>query len=141
MLIVPSITLNFGSEYLLTAPWTKGYATMERVQLTWFSAQEMFMSGIYIAEAIRMLRLGPERNKRRIKILYELLVLNLVAIVMDISLIVLEYLGFYFFQIILKATVYSIKLKMEFAVLGLLVSIVSNPLPVTGLEVQRSRVS
>ncbi|KAJ5404616.1 hypothetical protein N7509_004487 [Penicillium cosmopolitanum] len=138
LLIIPSITLNFGSEYILTPPWKMGYSTMERIQVTWFSAQETLISGIYIVETVKMIRLSPEGDKRRIKILYELLALNLVAIAMDISLIVLEYMGFYFLQIILKGTVYSVKLKMEFAVLGLLVSIVSVPLPTTGLEMQRS---
>lgn len=51
---------------------------------------------------------------------------NVAAILMDLSLVILEYLGFYFAQIILKAAVYSIKLKMEFAVLGMLVSIVHS---------------
>lgn len=141
LLIIPSVTLNFGSEFLLTPPWKRGYSVMERVQLTWFSAQEMFMSGIYIFEAVKMLRMRPEGNQRRIKILYELLALNVVAIGMDISLILLEYLGFYFLQIILKGTVYSIKLKMEFAVLSMLVSAISAPVPVSELRVHGSRFS
>jgi ABC-type uncharacterized transport system permease subunit len=35
-------------------------------------------------------------------------------------------MGLYFTQIIFKALVYSIKLKMEFAVLGMLISIVHS---------------
>jgi hypothetical protein len=71
-----------------------------------------------------MIRLSPDSDKRRHKILYELLTINIVAIMMDLALVILEYVGLYFTQIILKAAVYSIKLKLEFAVLGMLVSIV-----------------
>lgn len=73
-----------------------------------------------------MMKLSPETDKRRNKILYELLAVNVTAILMDVTLVVLEYVGFYFTQVIFKATVYSIKLKLEFAVLGMLVSIVHS---------------
>ena len=142
VLIIPSITLNFGSEILLGPSWQRGYKVMERIQLTWFSAQEMLLSGIYIQETIKMLRISREAEIRHYRILYELLALNLVAIAMDISLIVLEYLDFYLLQIILKGTVYSIKLKLEFAVLGRLISVVSPPQQVCiGLEVQETNFS
>lgn len=45
---------------------------------------------------------------------------------MDLSLVILKYVGLYFTQVILKATVYSVKLKMEFAVPGMLVSIAQS---------------
>ncbi|KAJ5081306.1 hypothetical protein NUU61_009570 [Penicillium alfredii] len=125
LLLIPTISLNFGSAYVPTSPgWTKGFEVVERIQLTWFSAQETLISSVYIVETVRMIRLSPDGDKRRHKILYELLAINVVAIAMDLALLVLEFLGFYFTQIILKATVYSIKLKLEFAVLGMLVSIV-----------------
>jgi hypothetical protein len=73
-----------------------------------------------------LIRTSPEGDKRRIKILYELVAINLAAIIMDISLLILEYVGLYFTQVILKAMVYSIKLKLEFAVLGMLISIASR---------------
>ena len=99
---------------------------MERIQVTWFTAQETLISTIYIYNTVRMIRLSPDEDKRRHKILYELVLVNVAAIVMDTSLVVLEYLGYYFTQVILKAMVYSIKLKLEFAVLGLLVSLVHS---------------
>ncbi|KAJ5525918.1 hypothetical protein N7494_012568 [Penicillium frequentans] len=123
--VIPAIVLNFGSSYLPhDSSWTKGFDVFERLQLTWFVAQEMSISSIYIWETVQLIRLSPEGDKRRHKILYELVAINVAAIVMDIALVVLEYLGFYFTQVILKATVYSIKLKLEFAVLGMLVSLV-----------------
>ncbi|KAJ5095035.1 hypothetical protein N7532_007326 [Penicillium argentinense] len=125
--VIPTTTLNVGASYLPNSrPWTVGFEVIERMQLTWFAAQESFISSIYIIDTIRMIRLSPDSDKRRHKILYELLAINIVAIMMDLTLVILEYVGFYFTQIILKATVYSIKLKLEFAVLGMLVSIVHS---------------
>ncbi|KAJ5610174.1 hypothetical protein N7510_006893 [Penicillium lagena] len=124
LLIVPITILNFGSSYHPTVSgWLQGFNAMERIQLTWFSAQEVFISTIYIVETIKMIRAAPEPNKRRTLTLYLLVMVNFVAIGMDVALMVLEYLDFYFLQIIVKALVYSIKLKLEFAVLNMLVSI------------------
>lgn len=125
MIAVPTVALSFGSSYALQSyGWTWGYQVMERIQLTWFAAQESLISAVYIYDTIRMIQLSPDENKRRRKILYELLAINITAIVMDLSLVLLEYLGYYFTQMFLKATVYSVKLKLEFAVLGMLVSLV-----------------
>lgn len=123
-IVIPTITLNFCSTYIPTPAWIRGFDAMERIQITWFLAQETLISTIYIYETIRMIRLSPNEDKRRDKILYELLAINVAAIVMDTALLVLEYIGYYFTQVIFKATVYSIKLKLEFAVLGMLVALV-----------------
>lgn len=135
-IVIPTIVLNLGSSYVLTPSWNRGFQAMERIQLTWFSAQETLISTIYIIYTIRMIRLSPDDDKRRHKILYELLAVNVAAILMDTSLVVLEYLGYYFTQVILKAMVYSIKLKLEFAVLGLLVSLVHHNASQGGLAWQ-----
>ena len=125
--VIPTIILNFGSSYLPhSSPWLHGFEVIERLQLTWFAAQEMFISSVYIWDTMQMIRLTSEGDKQRYKILYELVAVNVAAIIMDISLLILEYLGYYFTQVILKATVYSIKLKLEFAVLGMLVTIVRS---------------
>jgi len=124
---IPTITLNVGVTYVPhNASWVSGFEAIERIQVTWFAVQESLIASIYIYDTIGMMRLSPEGDKRRTKILYELLAVNISAIIMDLSLVILEYLGLYFTQIIFKATVYSIKLKLEFAVLGMLVSIVHS---------------
>lgn len=125
VIVVPTIVLNAGWSYMPQSPsWNRGYFAMERIQVTWFTAQECFISGVYIWNTTRLIRLNPTGDSKRHKILYELLAVNVVVIVMDLALIVLEYLNYYFTQVIFKATVYSVKLKLEFAVLGMLVSIV-----------------
>jgi hypothetical protein len=127
VIAVPTVVTNFGSSYMpQSAGWVRGFEAIERIQLTWFMVQEGLISAVYIWEAVRMIKLSPEGGRRRRMIPYELFAVNVAAILMDLSLVILEYLGFYFAQIILKAAVYSIKLKMEFAVLGMLVSIVHS---------------
>ncbi|KAJ5812422.1 hypothetical protein N7474_008723 [Penicillium riverlandense] len=124
ILIIPITVLNFGWSYHPTVSgWAHGFDAMERIQLTWFSAQEILISTIYILETIKMIRAAPGKNQRRSMTLYLLVLVNFIAIGMDVVLMTLEYLEFYLMQIIVKALVYSIKLKLEFAVLNMLVSI------------------
>jgi hypothetical protein len=141
LIVIPTITLNVGSSYIPTPAWTRGFDAIERIQITWFLAQETLISTIYIYETIRMIRLSPNEDKRRHKILYELLAINVAAIVMDTALVVLEYVGYYFTQVILKAMVYSIKLKLEFAVLGMLVALVHGGGSQGGLTWQADCIS
>lgn len=126
ILLIPTVTMNFGSEYFPRSAWVHGFSIVERAQITWFSVQEILISSVYIWETVRMIKISPEEDKKRHKILLELIGINIIAILMDLSLLILEFLGYYFTQIILKALVYSIKLKMEFAVLGMLLSIVRS---------------
>ncbi|KAJ5344767.1 Cytochrome P450 [Penicillium brevicompactum] len=126
ILLIPTVTMNFGSEYFPRSAWVHGFSIVERAQITWFSVQEILISSVYIWETVRMIKISPEEDKKRHKILLELIGINIIAISMDLSLLILEFLGYYFTQIILKALVYSIKLKMEFAVLGMLLSIVRS---------------
>ncbi|CAI7672876.1 unnamed protein product [Penicillium pancosmium] len=127
VVVAPTIVLNAGWSYMPESPaWVQGYAAYERIQITWFTAQECFISGVYIWETVRMFRLIPSDDKRRRKILYELQAVNAISIVMDLALVVLQYLNYYFLQVIFKATVYSVKLKLEFAVLSLLITTVHS---------------
>lgn len=124
VMIVPTTVLTYSTVYVRSEASTKGYNVMERMELAWFCAQEILIASIYIFQTINILRLRPEKEPNRSKIMYELISINLVMILMDIALLVLEYLGFYVLQTTLKAAVYSVKLKLEFGVLGKLVSLV-----------------
>lgn len=126
VLIIPMTTLYIGWAFFPNPAWSNGYNIIERVQVTGFSAQEILLSTIYIVETVKLLRARPADDKRRNTILYELFAINLVAISMDVIITVLEYQGLYFIQVILKPFFYSIKLKLEYAVLGMLVSITSR---------------
>ena len=97
---------------------------MEKIQMTGFCIQEFVLSALYISETIRMLRLDPDRGKR--KIMYQLVAINLIIILMDIGLLVVEYMDYYIMETMIKGVVYSVKLKLEFAVLGKLVFLVRS---------------
>ncbi|KAJ5618501.1 hypothetical protein N7528_006612 [Penicillium herquei] len=126
ILLVPTTVLTFSTAYIRTDPFIRGYNVMERLQLAWFCCQEFVISGIYIIETVKLLKLMPDKDHRRTRIMYELLAINFVIILLDVALLVVEYIGFYSLQTTLKPMVYSIKLKLEFGVLGKLVSLVQN---------------
>lgn len=131
ILIVPTTILTFSTIYIRTYPIVVGYNVMERMQIAWFCAQEIFISSLYIWETGKLLRLRPEKNPRRTRVLYELLAINFIIIAMDVALLVLEYLGMWYLQTTLKGVVYSIKLKLECGVLRKLVEIAQPNRPDT----------
>lgn len=124
ILLIPTTVLTFSSAYVGSLTIVAAYNVMERLQLAWFCAQEFLISGIYIYETINLLRLMPHRDSNRNQIMYELLAINLIIILMDVALLVLEYIGLYPLQTTLKSAVYSVKLKLELGVLGKLVDLV-----------------
>ncbi|PKX94679.1 uncharacterized protein P174DRAFT_441992 [Aspergillus novofumigatus IBT 16806] len=124
---LPTTVLTYGSNMAgpVDAPaYIHGYNVMEKIQMTGFCIQEFIISALYIWETIRMLRLDPDRGKR--KIMYQLVAINLIIILMDLGLLVVEYMNKYIMETMLKGVIYSIKLKLEFAVLGKLVYLVHN---------------
>ncbi|KAL4971877.1 hypothetical protein BDW66DRAFT_145253 [Aspergillus desertorum] len=56
-------------------------------------------------------------------ILAQLLTMNVVVFIIDFVVVIVEYAGFYAVQVMFKPVAYSIKLKLEYAVLGRLVQI------------------
>ncbi|QKX63261.1 uncharacterized protein TRUGW13939_10430 [Talaromyces rugulosus] len=123
LFLIPTTVTMFGSAFVRSHSWNKSYQIAEKLQLTGFSVQELLISSLYIFQTIKLLRINPMQGRRRKNIMYELLALNLVVMLMDVSLLVMEYLNIYYMQVSFKALVYSVKLKMEFAVLGKLVSL------------------
>ncbi|PKY05753.1 integral membrane protein [Aspergillus campestris IBT 28561] len=126
VLLVPTTVLTYSTIYLRTEPVIRGYNVMERLQVACFCAQEMFISALYIIETAKLLRLRPARDAYRNRIMYELITINVVIILMDVALLVMQYVGLYILQTTLKAAVYSVKLKLECAVLRKLVLLVNQ---------------
>ncbi|KAJ5638635.1 hypothetical protein N7528_001025 [Penicillium herquei] len=129
VLHVPTTVLTYGSNFVRTSVWVSAYKVMERIELTGFSLQEFIISGLYIYKAVKILRMSPAstqgHNPNR-KIMYQLLAINALIIVMDVILLVLQYMNYFVIQTTLKSTVYSIKLKLEFGVLSRLVFMVQS---------------
>lgn len=123
ILHIPTTVLTYGSNFASSnSRYVNGYNIMEKIQMTGFCLQEFILSGIYIYETIGLLRANPEYGRR--KIMYQLLAINFIIILMDIGLLVVEYMNIYVIETTLKGAIYSIKLKLEFAVLGQLIRLV-----------------
>ncbi|CAG8052100.1 unnamed protein product, partial [Penicillium nalgiovense] len=118
---VPTTVLTYAANFSNSAASVAGYDIMEKLQLTGFCVQEVIISGLYMWETNRMLRLNQDHVSR--KTILQLLAVNVSCILMDIALMIIEFRDFYIYQTTLKATLYSIKLKLEIAVLGKLVNI------------------
>lgn len=140
--------LTFGSNSNSLTPATlerfvRGYSIMEKTQMLGFFLQETILSVIYIRETIRLLRLsqsvqgdthsfddgatnGHLKQANVRKTMYQLLAINVLIIILDLALLTLEFANQYLIQTTLKGVVYSVKLKLEFAVLGKLVQLVRD---------------
>lgn len=127
LLHFPTTVLTFGSNSMQNKDilqFVHGYNIMEKIQMTMFTIQEFIISGVYVWEALRILRLSLHDGARRT--MFQLLALNVIIFIMDLGLLSCEYANLYIIETTLKGAVYSIKLKLEFAVLGKLVSFVTS---------------
>lgn len=92
--------------------------------MTAFCIQEFIISGVYVWSTIRLLR--PVYHGRTRKVMMQLIWINLIIIGMDVCLLAMEYSNIYDIEATLKAMVYSIKLKLEFAVLNQLMTLANS---------------
>lgn len=126
ILHIPTTVLTFGSNGTTdTKTFVSGYNIMEKIQMTGFCIQEFIISGLYLWECAKFLRTDKLEKSRNT--LYELFCINMIIILMDLSMVSLEYASLYILETSIKGVVYSVKLKLEFAILGKLVQYVKTP--------------
>ncbi|KAI9860067.1 MAG: hypothetical protein M1824_003305 [Vezdaea acicularis] len=122
---IPTTVLTFGSNRPqrddLTTSFTNAFSYMERIQMTAFCTQEFIISGLYVWATLKLLK--PIYHGRTRKVMTHLIWINVIIVILDIVLLVMEYKNYYEIQATLKAMVYSIKLKLEFAVLNQLMTL------------------
>ncbi|KAK2684932.1 hypothetical protein QWA68_016185 [Fusarium oxysporum] len=99
------------------------FNVLEKVQMTCFCMQELIISGIYIWKTIDILKTAFGNTRR---ILWQLFAINLIIVIMDFTLLIIEYKNFYVWEQGIKVVTYSIKLKLEFAVLGQLIDFIRH---------------
>ncbi|KAJ5179551.1 hypothetical protein N7492_002761 [Penicillium capsulatum] len=129
LLHVPTTILTYGANIVHVGdePWIQGYNIMEKLQLTGFTIQETLLSTLYVIETVKLLRLGDTTTRSASRsIMYQLIGINCAIMAMDLLLLGLEYANLYAVQITLKGFIYSLKLKLEFAVLGRLVDLIQG---------------
>lgn len=121
---VPTTILTYGSNSPQWRHYIAGFRVMEKLQMTMFSVQELAISAIYIWATLQFLRPVYRRHVR--SVMLQLLWINVAIIAMDLAMLTMEYLGKYFLEAVMKGAVYSVKLKLEFAVLNQLMQLATS---------------
>ncbi|CAN9441553.1 unnamed protein product [Alternaria alternata] len=117
-----------GTNSQQSARFLPGFLVYDKVQIVVICVQELIISIIYIYETVRLLGHGTDSNGRGPlqKLLRHLIFVNIVVLILDITLLAVQFSGHYEIQTTYKTAVYSVKLKIEFSVLNRLVSIVEH---------------
>ncbi|KAJ5544820.1 hypothetical protein N7535_006792 [Penicillium sp. DV-2018c] len=119
VLHIPGAVLELGTHSNKSHLFRQGFDVFERIQLIGFSIQETILSVIYAWEAVRLLNLRTSGQNRGT--LVQLIIVNVLMILMDAAIIAVQYSGLFAIHVTVKAFVYSVKLKLEYAILGKLV--------------------
>jgi hypothetical protein len=123
VLHIPTTVLTIGSNVPLYT-FISGYDVMEKIQMCGFFVQEVILSSIYIIETVKILKTSIQAGTRRL--MWQLLAINVLIIIMDLGLLGLEAASLYILETIVKGFLYSVKLKLEFAILSKLVKFVGR---------------
>lgn len=89
--------------------------------MTGFTIQEFIISGLYIWKTLEILK-GAEK-KRSHRLMWQLFSINVIIMVLDVGLLTIEYLGYSVLEQTIKGVTYSVKLKLELAILNKLVEV------------------
>jgi hypothetical protein len=112
-------------------PYIRVYSIYEKVQVTIFFVQEVIISGLYIYETVKLMRIrrGVQNNDKGNSsrdLMRHLITVNVIIVILDFSVLALEYSGMYDIQTSCKAFVYAVKLKLEFSILNRLVELTTK---------------
>lgn len=112
--------------------WTRPQLVCERIQIVCFCGQEILISSLYIFAAYRYLRSRAclESQKKKVRdIMCLLLATQAVVILIDLALIIIDFLGYLRLKGFIHSFIYCVKLEFEFVVLNQLVEISKLGLP------------
>ena len=121
---IPTTILTYGTNSKNHDKYLVVFNVVERLQMTAFCIQEFIISGVYVYATIKLLR--PVYHGRTRKVMMQLIWINSIIIAMDVVLLGMEYSYYYEIEATMKAMVYSIKLKLEFAVLNQLMTLANS---------------
>lgn len=121
---LPIIILVYGVNSANPEPFRNPYVIFEKIQLSVFFVQELIISSLYVWETTKRLRLEKSIGDTRTrKIMNHLIWVNVLVVLLDISILALEFTNLFEIQTAWKPLVYSIKLKLEFSILNQLVNL------------------
>lgn len=127
ILHIPVTILFFGINLPNPERFITPFNTYKKIQLAGFFVRESIISLLYIVEAIRVLRpILAIRGQTERQVIRHLILINILIVVMDVTLLVTEYTNNFEIQTTYKTAVYSIKLKMEFAILNRLLCVIQS---------------
>lgn len=142
MIIINGIVFHVSTEVVLFGAYyaaqhtafADAYKYIEKIQMTGFTIQELILSGLYVWKTLDIIHATASastaatfnRKKRTSRIMWQLFSINVLIVIMDVALLVIEYQDRHVFQQALKGVIYSVKLKMEFAILSKLVALTSR---------------
>ncbi|KAF2850613.1 integral membrane protein [Plenodomus tracheiphilus IPT5] len=121
---LPIIILVYGVNSKSPEPFVHPYSIYEKIQLSVFVIQEVIISGLYVWETAKLVK--SERtigNVGTLRVMNHLIYVNVIVILLDVSILGLEFADLYEIQTAWKPLVYSVKLKLEFSILGRLVQL------------------
>ncbi|KAF2026078.1 hypothetical protein EK21DRAFT_103504 [Setomelanomma holmii] len=104
VLCPPTSTLNLRQYTKHPAAYTRGYVVMEKIQMTAFTVQEVFISCVYLWETRKVMLVIFDGKAR--KWMWQLVPMNFLLLLLDVALLVMDF-----------------KLKIEFAVLSQIVRV------------------
>ncbi|KAJ5727011.1 hypothetical protein N7493_006038 [Penicillium malachiteum] len=106
--------VNLGNE---SKPFHRAAHIYDRIQLAGFCIQDLIICGKYSYEAPRALQpVLDARGRDGRRVIIHLILVNILVVSMDLALLVVEFEAHYL-EVSVRTVVYSIKLKLEFAVL------------------------
>lgn len=121
---IPVIILVYGTVSANPGPFMGPYSVFEKIQLSFFFIQELIISGLYVWETTRRLKLEKSIGNTRTRVvLNHLVYVNILVILLDVTILALEFANLFDIQTAWKPLVYSVKLKLEFSILNRLVAL------------------
>ncbi|KAJ5701021.1 hypothetical protein N7488_008569 [Penicillium malachiteum] len=89
----------------------------DRIQLAGFCIQDLIICGKYSYEARRALQpVLDARGRDGRRVIIHLILVNILVVLMDLALVIIEF-KVHYLEVSVRIVVYSIKIKLEFAVL------------------------
>ncbi len=103
------------------------YPKWEKTEVTVLGIQEIVISSIYIYETRKLLKPSETFQKERFRrSMRHLIYASIIVIMLDLTIMGLQYADFFNLQVTFKGAVYSVKLLIEFFVLNELRSVVGG---------------
>lgn len=125
---VGATTLYAGSQSAHPEKFLSIYRVWEPIQVTFFFVQECTISGIYMYRTYLLVQDARAFRKDPRNLFRHLILVNILIILLDITILVFQFAGLYEYQTSWKTLSYSIKLKLEFYILGRLIEFLKNGL-------------